>query len=84
MVRQPFIQVSGFKSRATRLYTPLCRFAFTQGNFLLLLLLLLRTPPPHLQAHISASNPISQPWPGGGGRGNGGGGEEGGGENSPV
>ena len=39
-------------------------YAFTQGNFLpllLLLLVLLRTPPPHLQAHISASKPISQP-----------------------
>ena len=39
-------------------------YAFTQGNFLLLLLLLLLllcTPPP-LQAQITASRPISQPW----------------------
>ena len=38
-------------------------YAFTHmGNFLLLLLLLRTPPPPSLQAHISASRPISQPW----------------------
>ena len=36
-------------------------YAFTQGKYLLLFLLLLLCTPPNLQAHISASKPISQP-----------------------